>query len=144
MYAPQQLNELKVESTQIPILSDDQSELQYNIKIDPSGQYVLLVEYVSPVNRTALSEDTQNSNVTFAFTSKGAVAVQFKSGDNPSQFAFVNLNDCPYTTPCRQVAVDDLSNVFIFATQDPNNVLTLEVSKSLLFSKNVFSCFVNL
>lgn len=125
---PQQLKELNVETTQIPLLSEDQSELQYNIKIDPSGPYVLLVEYVSPVNRTALEEDNENSNVTFGFTSKGSVALQFMSGDNPSQVAFVNLNDCPYTTPCRQVAVDDLSKVFIFRALDPNNVITLEVS----------------
>ncbi|XP_026331928.1 laminin subunit alpha isoform X2 [Hyposmocoma kahamanoa] len=123
---PQQLKELKVESTQIPILSDDQSELQYNIKIDPSGPYVLLVEYVSPVNRTAPEEDMESSNVTYAFTPKGSVTIQFKSGDNPSQIALVNLNDCPYPTPCRQVAVDDLSKAFAFAAQDPNNVITLE------------------
>lgn len=130
MYIPQQLKELNVESTQIPVLSDDQSELQYNMKINPSGPYVLLVEYVSPVNRTALDEDIESSNVTFAFTSKGSVTLQFMSGDNRSQIAFVNLNNCPYTTPCRQVAVDDLSKVFIFSVQDLDNVITLGVSKS--------------
>lgn len=130
MYNPQQLKELNVESTEIPLLSDDQSELQYNIKIDPSGPYVLLIEYVTPVNRTALAEDIEDSNVTYSFTPKGSVAVQFKSGDGRLQIAFVNLNDCPYTTPCRQVVVDDLSKVYIFRAQDPNNVITLNVSKS--------------
>lgn len=93
---------------------------------------MLLVEYVSPVNRTAPDEDMENSNVTFAFTPKGSVTVQFKSGDNPSQIALFNLNDCPYPTPCRQVAVDDLSKAFAFIAQDPNNVITLEVNFYLL------------
>lgn len=125
----QQLRDLNVESTQIPLLSDDQNELQYNIKIHPSGPYVLLVEYVTPVNGTVQAQDIEGSNQTYSFTPKGAVAVQFKSGDGPLQIAFVNLNDCPYTTPCRQVAVDDLSKVFIFNAQDANNAITLDVSK---------------
>lgn len=127
---PQQLKELNAGSTDIPILSNEQNELEYNIKIDPSGPYVLLIEYVTPVNRTDLDarQEFDASNSTNVFIPKGVVIVRFKSGDGPESNAIVTLNECPYTTPCRQAVFDDLANVYIFNVQDPNNVVYMEVS----------------
>lgn len=62
---------------------------------------------------------------------RGAVAIRFQSGDGPETIAFANLNDCPYTAPCRQVVVDDLSKISVFNVQEPNNVIYLDVSTTL-------------
>ncbi|XP_049885179.1 laminin subunit alpha [Pectinophora gossypiella] len=121
----EQLKELNAEVTDIPLLNADQSELQYNIKIDPSGPYILLVEYVTPINRS-LDINEVDSNWTTTYAPKGSVTLRFKSGDYPETVALVNLNECPYTSPCRQAVVDDLSKIFVFNVQAPNNVIYLD------------------
>lgn len=133
-YYPQQLKELNASPTDIPLLSNNQNELEFNIKIDPSGPYVLLIEYVTPVNRTDLdaSEEFGASNTTNVFVPKGVVVARFKSGDGPESNAIVTLNECPYTSPCRQAIVDDVAKIYVFNVQDPNNVIYLEVSNQIL------------
>ncbi|KAG6444669.1 hypothetical protein O3G_MSEX003477, partial [Manduca sexta] len=120
---PVQLSELQAEANSIPILSNEENILQYNLKIDPPGQYILLVEYVTPLNGSVESEDSENS--TISFLHKSPVTVRFQSGDQAETDAIVNLNECPYTAPCREVVVDDLSKIQYVTVTDPNNVVFL-------------------
>lgn len=104
------------------------------MKIDPAGPYVLVIEYVTPVNRSALQTieyDTEPSEEVYDSSPRATITVRFQSGDGPEYNAIANLNDCPYTAPCRQVIVDDISKIYTFNVHDPNNVIYLNVSKDL-------------
>lgn len=115
--------------TDIPLLNIEQSDLQYNIKIDPAGPYVLVIEYVTPIITPDPNAviDVQVSNGT-ENSPKGIVTIRFQSGDAPETSAVINLNACPYTTPCRQVVTDEVAKIFVVNVMDPNNVVYLEVS----------------
>ncbi|XP_032527888.2 laminin subunit alpha [Danaus plexippus] len=125
---PEQLQEHNAGPNDIPIINNEQNEIEYNIKIDPSGAYVIIIEYITPINRTALAASEINSDQggMYDLAPRGAVAIRFQSGDGPETIAFANLNDCPYTAPCRQVVVDDLSKISVFNVQEPNNVIYLD------------------
>lgn len=117
----------------IPIINQsEQNELQFNMKIEPSGPYVLVIEYVTPINRTGLEINATSSSPSsgaYNLSSKGIIIIRFQSGDDSESFALANLNDCPYTSPCRQVVIDDLSRINTFHVQDANNVIYIDVSK---------------
>ncbi|XP_049703370.2 laminin subunit alpha [Helicoverpa armigera] len=121
----EQLNELQASAESIPILSND--EIQYNMKIDPPGPYILIIEYVTPINRTAesVNEIEVAYNTSYSFAPRGPITVRFQSGDQQETDAIVNLNDCPYTAACRQAVVDDLSKIQVFNIQEANNVIYL-------------------
>ncbi|KAI8431212.1 hypothetical protein MSG28_001250 [Choristoneura fumiferana] len=111
-----QLNELKASESSIPVL--DAQPLTYNMNIQPNGPYVLVIEYVTPIDRNAIMELIPPSDNT-------AINVHFKSGQRESR-AKMNLNECLYTTPCRQVVVDDRARTFVADVVAKENVLTLE------------------
>ncbi|KAJ8736784.1 hypothetical protein PYW07_000055 [Mythimna separata] len=120
----EQLNELQASAESIPILTDD--EIQYNMKIDPPGAYIIIIEYVTPINRTVdSSNEIEAYNSSYSFVKRSPVTVRFQSGDQPETDAIVNLNDCPYTAPCRQAVVDDLSKIQVFNIHDANNIIYL-------------------
>ncbi|CAK1588443.1 unnamed protein product [Parnassius mnemosyne] len=126
--APEQLREYNVGPNDIPLLTNDQSELQFNMKIHPNGPYVLVLEYVTPVNTTGFigGAELEPYNGTYEKIPRGIINIRFQSGDAPESSAIVNINACPYTAACRQVITDDLSKVFIVNVMDPNNVISLE------------------
>lgn len=102
------------------------------MKIDPPGAYVLIIEYVTPINRTVdSSNEIEVYNGSYSFVPRGPVTVRFQSGDEPETNAIVNLNDCPYTAACRQAVIDDLSKIQVFNVHDANNVVYLMVSDVL-------------
>ncbi|KAJ8738019.1 hypothetical protein PYW08_000614 [Mythimna loreyi] len=120
----EQLNELQASADSIPILTDD--EIQYNMKIDPPGPYIIIIEYVTPINRTVdSSNEIEAYNTSYSFVKRSPITVRFQSGDQPETDAIVNLNDCPYTAPCRQAVVDDLSKIQVFNVHDANNIIYL-------------------
>ncbi|XP_034839290.1 laminin subunit alpha [Maniola hyperantus] len=123
---PEQLKEYNVKPNEMPIINNVQNELHFNMKIYPSGRYIMIIEYVTPVNRTALTISQSNSTEHYELSPRGVVTMRFQSGDGPESNALANLNDCPYTTPCRQVVVDDLSKIYSFNIQEPNNVVYLD------------------
>ncbi|XP_045458049.1 laminin subunit alpha [Melitaea cinxia] len=127
---PEQLREYNVGPQDIPIINQsEQNELQFNMKIDPNGPYVLVIEYVTPINITGLQISATSSNPSsgmYNLSSKGIIIIRFQSGDDSESFALANLNDCPYTSPCRQVVIDDLSRINSFHVQDPNNVIYID------------------
>ncbi|XP_046976709.1 laminin subunit alpha [Vanessa cardui] len=133
---PEQLKEYNAGPNDIPIINQsEQNELEYNMKIDPSGSYVLVIEYVTPINRTALEISQSSSDPSggiYNLFPRGVVVIRFQSGDSSESFALANLNDCPYTAPCRQVVVDDLAKIFTFHVQDPNNVVYVNGDTSTL------------
>lgn len=105
------------------------------MKIEPSGPYILVIEYVTPVNNTGSPGiDVTILNVTDDNSPKGIIAIRFQAGDGPETSAIVNLNDCPYTAPCRQVVADDLSKIITVNVMEPNNVMYLEVNTFLTLS----------
>ncbi|XP_075991137.1 laminin subunit alpha isoform X2 [Anticarsia gemmatalis] len=112
----QQLNELGAAANSIPIVSGDGQEVQFNMKITPPGQYILLLEYVTP---TQLEMRNTSEIIPRGLT------VRFQSGDGPETVAVININDCRYTAACRQAMVDDLSRIQVFNVQDANNVVYL-------------------
>ncbi|XP_037870167.2 laminin subunit alpha [Bombyx mori] len=120
---PVQLSELKVEPNTIPIL---RTTLQYNMRIEKPGQYVLLVEYVTPAAR---NQDLNTGNSTYSSVVKTPVTIKFQSGPDDQHLVetdgIINFNDCPYTAPCRQVMVDDYSRIQFVTVTDPNNVVFL-------------------
>lgn len=121
---------------QIPLLSNFQNDLTYNIRIEPPGSYVILIEYVSPINRTAEPSDDFSTvySVDYRnldFSTKGSVTVKFQSGeDGPEIYALVYLSECPYLTPCRQVMVDDVSKIHAVTVHNANNTIVLGVSNN--------------
>ncbi|XP_045509429.1 laminin subunit alpha [Colias croceus] len=115
---PVQLKEYNAGPNDIPLINE--SELQYNLKIDPSGPYILLIEYVTPVNHAAGTNEES-----YQFSPNSIIDLTFQSGDGEKNYASVNLNDCPFTTPCRQVILDELSKIYVFDIEDANNVVYL-------------------
>ncbi|RVE52213.1 hypothetical protein evm_003132 [Chilo suppressalis] len=126
----EQLKELNAAANTIPLLNDDQQELQYNLHVDPPGPYVLLVEYVTPVNGSTAVENY--SNETNLFTPKWTVTVRLQSGSASEAVAIANLNECPYTAACRQVVVDNIAKLYVFNIQSPDNVVYLNGEKNVL------------
>ncbi|XP_048488928.1 laminin subunit alpha [Plutella xylostella] len=121
---PLQLNELNASATDIPLMNDLQPELQYKMVIEQSGPYVLLVQYVTPVNATAQNEIA--TNATFEISAKGIVTVRFQSGEGSEEAGVINFNSCPYTAPCRQLVLDERANARLFRVTDTNNVVYLD------------------
>ncbi|VVC86157.1 unnamed protein product [Leptidea sinapis] len=121
----EQLKEYDASTNEIPLLNGAQSELEYNMKIDPSGNYVLLIEYVTPTNNNSISILQNINNDSYNFIPKGIVSIKFISGDKAESIAMANLNDCPFTSPCRQVLLDSESKINVFSVEDPNNVIFL-------------------
>ncbi|KAM3968484.1 laminin subunit alpha [Aphomia sociella] len=122
----QQLKELNVEPNSIPLLNNEQNELQYNMKIDPPGKYYILIEYVTPTG-------PGGSNSSYEmFSPKHTATIRFQSGDESESYAIVNLNDCPYTSPCRQVVVNDLAMMLAFDVVAANNVIYLDGERDTL------------
>ncbi|CAG9136876.1 unnamed protein product [Plutella xylostella] len=121
---PLQLNELNASATDIPLMNDLQPELQYKMVIEPSGPYVLLVQYVTPVNATAQNEIA--TNATFEISAKGIVTVRFQSGEGTEEAGVISFNSCPYTAPCRQLVLDERANARLFRVTDSNNVVYLD------------------
>ncbi|XP_059055423.1 laminin subunit alpha [Achroia grisella] len=122
----QQLKELNVDPNTIPLLNNDQDELQYDIKIDPPGRYHILIEYVTPVSPGSTPEGRE------MFSPRNTATIRFQSGDGPESYAIVNLNNCPYTSPCRQVVVNDLSMISAFNVIAANNVIYLNGERNTL------------
>lgn len=60
------------------MLNEDQSELAYNMKIAPPGPYVLILEYVTPVN-TDISVTYDNTTATDYSSPKGILKSIFNS-----------------------------------------------------------------
>lgn len=75
-------------------------------------------------------------------SAKGTITVKFQSGDKSPVYALVNLNDCPYSSECRQVMVDESSKIQIVNVQDPNNVIVFNVSICLLFVVVIRICMI--
>lgn len=121
--------------TDIPLLNIDQSDLQYNMKIDPTGPYILVIEYVTQIVTPDPNAviGVQVSNGTES-SPRGIITIRFQSGDALETNAVINLNACPYTTPCRQVVPDEVAKIFVVNVVDPNNIIYLEVSfKGFIF-----------
>ncbi|XP_060809379.1 laminin subunit alpha [Amyelois transitella] len=123
----QQLKELDAEPNTIPLLSNDQNSLEYSMTIEPPGRYVLVVEYVTPVGN-----DMTASNESYAFSARNTLTVRFQSGSDPETYAIVKLNECPYTSPCRQVVVNDLTMIHVVEVTSKENTVHLDGERDTL------------
>nr|CAI5850401.1 unnamed protein product [Callosobruchus analis] len=89
----------------VPLLNSLQPEIAFNITVPKPGPYVLVVNYVTPL------DDLRTHNIT--------VTTQTRNGEEIGQVKFYA---CPYTTMCRQVVADTLNGVAVY-TVDGNNIL---------------------
>ncbi|XP_063239907.1 laminin subunit alpha [Bacillus rossius redtenbacheri] len=87
----------------IPLLSADQPEISFDLRITKPGPHVLLLSYVTP---TTTSRPVGGG---------GAAAVQVDVGSRLGRDAGqARLGACPYTAPCRQAVLDRRGQVAVY------------------------------
>lgn len=92
-----------MQEEEIPLINDDEGQLDLKLIISEPGDYVLLLEYVTPV---------QNGNM-----GGGYITANVHSGSSKSH-SKIYLNPCTYTHPCRHVLLDDNKTVQLFSFED--------------------------
>lgn len=103
--------------TRVPLLNNDQPQITYNITVSKPGQYILIVNYITPVNETEVS--TLQSEI---------------KGDGAGYNGSVVLYGCPYTMVCRQVLKNQQNGVGVYRTNGNWISVTFRVSiYSLLY-----------
>ncbi|ERL89440.1 hypothetical protein D910_06807 [Dendroctonus ponderosae] len=89
----------------VPMLNIDQQEISFNLTVSKPGQYVMLINYITPL------DDLRTHKVgVVAHTSFGEVG------------GSVILYSCPYTASCRQVVTNEEAGVGVF-TVDANSLI---------------------
>lgn len=85
--------------TRVPLVNNNQPEVTYNITVSKPGQYIIIVNYITPLAETSMT------------TLETAVVSDFANfGGN------VVLYACPYTTVCRQALKNEQNGVGIYRT----------------------------
>lgn len=83
----------------IPILGENNSNLTYILSVNKPGTYVLVINYVTPIN-----DDK-------------SYVVQVDAG-NSSSAGKIHFYNCHYTTFCRQVVTNDYGGVKMYNISD--------------------------
>ncbi|CAG9821860.1 unnamed protein product [Phaedon cochleariae] len=112
------LNKLNLNG-RVPLLSSSQPEITLNISVHKPGRYVIVVDYITPL------DDTRSANVTVI--SKG-----FGNGN-------LILYSCPYSTMCRQVVIDGRMAVAVYSTSENFIVVTLQGVQSNVGIHSVYA-----
>lgn len=97
-------------NTRVPLLKNEQPEITYNITLSKPGQYVVVVNYITPIY------DLKTNNI--------SVEVVI---DKISRNASIILYACNYTTVCRQAIIDEESGIGIFYARSNSISLTFKV-----------------
>ncbi|XP_030765960.1 laminin subunit alpha [Sitophilus oryzae] len=97
----------------VPLLNSNQSEIYFNLTASKPGAYVLLVNYITPL------DDLRTHRVN--------VVAQTKYGP---QNGNVILYSCPYTSMCRQVVTNERDGVGIFEIDGNSMVVQLKSEDS--------------
>lgn len=102
------LRKLNLTNVRIPIVSSEQPEIDYNITLKKPGKYVLLINYITPLDNTV----THYLNVTTPTLDTNVIE---SSADGHDQIV---LYKCGYTTMCRQVVVDQDGIIKVYNTDE--------------------------
>lgn len=106
----------------IPLLNDVQPEVSFNVSVHKPGQYVILINYVTPLN------DVQTNVVnTEVYTKYG-----IENGK-------LNLYSCPYTTMCRQVVTNLNGGVGVYQTEENYLFIKLKGENSQVGIHSVYA-----
>lgn len=110
----------------VPLVNEFQPEISFNMTVTKSGPYVILINYVTPL------DDLR--------THKLDVEVHGKSRSGNGS---VIMYSCPYNPTCRQVVIDEDGGVLVFDVEENSVVVNLKVS-FLTEKKAVFIKFIYL
>lgn len=94
----------------VPMLNMDQQEMSFNLTVSKPGQYVMLINYITPL------DDLR--------THKVGVVVHSGSGEVGGG---VILYSCPYTASCRQVVTNEEAGVGVFTVEANSLIVDLKV-----------------
>lgn len=94
----------------IPILGKNQSNLTYNITVNKSGPYVIVVNYLTPI-------DDPNS---YTIRVEGVT-------QNASLRGVLEFYNCHYTSLCRQIITNNYGGVEVYNIIDNNISIKLFV-----------------
>lgn len=101
----------------IPILGKDQPNLTYNLTVSQPGQYVIVINYISP------NDDERSYSINSRVTTSGY-----------TYNGLIDFNNCHYTTFCRQVITNSQGSVGVYDIKD--NVISIELLVSCFVSKS--------
>lgn len=113
------MNQINV-LTRVPLLNNEQPQITYNITVSKPGQYILVVNYITPVNETVTNTLQSEINT-----------------DGAAYNGSVVLYACPYTTVCRQAFKNQENGVGIYRTNGNWISVTLKV-KNAHHENNVY------
>lgn len=94
----------------VPLLNDVQPDITYNITVSKPGDYVVVVNYLTPIT------DKRTHNVSAEVLA-----------DQTLTKGQVILYSCPYTTVCRQVITDEQTNIGVHRVNGNSIIVTLKV-----------------
>lgn len=100
-----------MDESEIPLINNIQVELNFDVTLTRPGAYVLLVNYLTPVDENRTQE------------------LQVETSDQQNrEKGHVILYACPYTMVCRQVVADREDRIAIFNFNSNNVRIALKVS----------------
>ncbi|CAG9771124.1 unnamed protein product [Ceutorhynchus assimilis] len=97
----------------VPLLNTEQTQLSFNLTVAKPGPYVLLINYVTPLNDLR----THKIDIT-------------THGRNTPENGNIILYSCPYNPSCRQVVTNIDGGVGIFDVQGNSMVVDLKSNSS--------------
>lgn len=103
------------------MLNPDQLQISFNLTVAKPGPYVLIINYVTPLNDLR--------------THKINIVAHSKNGDENGN---VILYSCPYKPTCRQVVTNDKGGVGVFEVDGNSMVVDLKVSDKIIFELSVY------
>ncbi|CAG9860176.1 unnamed protein product [Phyllotreta striolata] len=107
------LRELTKFTHKVPLLDDSQSEVSFNISLETPGDYVIVVDYVTPLDDLRTHQVDVIRDV------------------NDGQLGTLKLYACPYTFLCRQVVINnDREGVSVYNVNGNYIVITLKSTQS--------------
>ncbi|CAG9836790.1 unnamed protein product [Diabrotica balteata] len=102
------LHEVKKLSNKVPMLNELQPEISLNISLHKAGDYILVIDYITPL------DDLRTHEVRVTKHSKEGI----ESGQ-------VILYACPYTTLCRQVVTNSSQGVAVYSISGNSIVVNI-------------------
>lgn len=105
----------------VPLITDNQPDITFNISVRKPGSYVVLVNYVTPLT------DLRTHDI--------QVTTKSKQGDENGH---LKLYSCPYTTMCRQIVTNEELGVAVYDVDSNYITIKLHVSN---YKKSFFNIF---
>lgn len=97
--------------TRVPLVNKEQPHITYNITVSKPGEYILVINYITPVNETDIN----------------SLETEIKT-EGAAYNGSVVLYACPYTTVCRQALKNQKNGVGVYRTNGNWISVTFKVS----------------